>query len=78
MLVVLKKTYTIRVTIQEGNDEFWESLRGKCGADDVLSEVTIALANHGFAPSECYVHLERFEERGPTRAIGNDRMQLRL
>lgn len=64
MLIVLKKTYTIRVTIREGNDEFWDGLRGKSGCDDVVQEVRAALAEHGFAPDTgCHVSLERFEER---------------
>jgi len=65
MLIVLKKTYTIRVTIQEGNDEFWERLRGRSGADDVVAEVKTALEGCGFTEPECHVTLERFEERGP-------------
>jgi hypothetical protein len=66
MLVVLKKTYTISVTIQEGNDEFWESLRGKSGADEVVNEVKKALAGRGFQEGYgTHVRLERFEERAP-------------
>lgn len=63
MLVVLRKTYEISVTIQEGSDEFWESLRGKSGADDVVEEVRAALADRGYVQPNCYVRLTRFEER---------------
>lgn len=65
MMIALKKTYTIRVTIQEGNDEFWEDLRGKTGADLVVTEVKRCLAEHGFAEPECQVSLDKFEHRPP-------------
>lgn len=65
MLILLKKTYTITVTVQEGNDEFWEGLRGKSGCDQVVEEVASCLADHGFRQPECFVRLERFEERAP-------------
>ena len=64
MLTKLLKTYTISVTIQEGCDEFWDSLRNKSGCDEVVEEVKSCLASHGFTPPECYVRLEKFEERG--------------
>jgi hypothetical protein len=62
MLVILKKTYTIEVTIQEGSDEFWDSFRTKSGADDVLAMVKEALAEKNIS---ALVRLTRFEERGP-------------
>lgn len=66
MLVQMLKTYTISVTIQEGNDEFWESLAGKSGCDVVVDHVRQCLADHGFEPHNgCHVRLERFEERAP-------------
>ena len=64
MLIVLRKTYTISVTIQEGNDEFWEGLRGRSGADEVVQEVRDAIAERGFT-DRCFVRLEKFEERAP-------------
>lgn len=71
MLVHMLKTYTISVTIQEGSDEFWESLRGKSGGDEVVEQVREALADRGFAADTgCHVRLERFEEREP---LGNSR-----
>lgn len=63
---MMLKTYTISVTIQEGQDEFWENLQGRSGADEVTEEVRRCLAEHGFAPDTgCHVKLQRFEERGP-------------
>lgn len=63
MMAKLLKTYTITVTIQEGSDEFWESLRGKSGCDEVVDEVESCLAERGFAGSQCEVRLSSFEER---------------
>ncbi len=60
MLIILKKTYTITVTIQEGNDEFWESLAGKAGCDQVVSEVEAALEQAGFI--HLNVRLAKFSE----------------
>jgi hypothetical protein len=42
------KTYTIEITIEEGSDEFWESLNGKSGCDEVVDIVRDALADVGF------------------------------
>ena len=62
MFIILKKTYTISVTIQEGEDEFWQELRQKSGCDEVLAEVRQCLDKHGFtAASGCHIRLERFE-----------------
>jgi hypothetical protein len=66
MLIKMLKTYTISVTIQEGQDEFWEDLDGKSGCDEVVEEVRRCLAERGFAPDTgCSVRLERFEECPP-------------
>lgn len=59
----LLKTYTITVTIQEGNDEFWESIALKSGCDEVVEAIKDCLNDHGFG-AEAHVRLERFEERG--------------
>lgn len=42
------KRYTIQITIEEGNDEFWESLAGKTGCDDITEVVKECLATTGF------------------------------
>lgn len=65
MLMLLKKTYTISVTIQEGNDEFWNGFAGRSGADEVVEEVKKVLSDAGFQSPLCSVRLEKFEERGP-------------
>lgn len=65
MMIKMLKTYTISVTIQEGSDEFWESLRGKSGCDEVVQEVIDALAERGYRLPNTHIRLERFEERGP-------------
>ena len=67
MLIVLKKTYTIMVTVQEGNDEFWEKLRDRTGCDEVTAEIKTVLAEHGFAEPGCYVRLVKFGEEPPMR-----------
>jgi hypothetical protein len=66
MMIKLLKTYTISVTVQEGNDEFWASLGSKSGCDEVVNEVRQALAERGFQEGHgTHVRLERFEERSP-------------
>lgn len=68
MMIVLKKTYTIEVIIQEGNDEFWESLGKKTGADEVVAEIISAMIDKGFVGPGCEggsVRLVKFEERAP-------------
>jgi len=61
MMIPLLKTYTLRVTIQEGNDEFWEGLRGKTGADEIVKSIRDLLEEGGWWNSD--VRLERFEEK---------------
>lgn len=43
------KIYTIQVVIEEGNDEFWESLEGKTGCDEVVELVKDALDQFGLS-----------------------------
>lgn len=42
------KKYTLNITITEGQDEFWESIRGMSGCDKVVSAVITALTSQGF------------------------------
>lgn len=63
--MLLKKTYTISVTIQEGRDEFWDSFAGRSGCDEVVDAVKQALTDHGFVAPECAVRLDKFEKREP-------------
>jgi hypothetical protein len=66
MLIQKRRAYEFRVTIFEGNDEFWEEALkdGKVGADDVREMLLGMLANHGFIDKEnCQVLLDKFEWR---------------
>lgn len=67
MMIKLLKTYTLSVTIQEGNDEFWDQIRAQdtTGCDAVVGTIRDALSAHGFDIPGCHVRLERFEERLP-------------
>lgn len=62
MVIKMLKTYTISIIIQEGEDEFWEGLRGKSGCDEVVEDVREALAAAGY--TDCHVRLHKYEERG--------------
>jgi hypothetical protein len=56
------KTYTLEVTVSEGNDEFWESISGS-GCDEVTEAIQMALSSHGFYEPKCTVILKRFEQQ---------------
>lgn len=43
----MSKTYTFELVVHEGNDEFWESLEHKCGADEVKEMLLSALSSVG-------------------------------
>lgn len=75
MMLKLLKTYTLSVTIQEGDDEFWDDVRkqGLTGCDAILGTVKDALAAHGFDIPGCHVRLERFEERGPLGPVSSQK-----
>ena len=60
MMIVLRKTYEITVTISEGSDEFWESISNKTGCDEVVEEVRQALHERGFQGLDCAVKLSKF------------------
>ncbi len=59
---MLKKTYTVELTIQEGDDEFWEALQGRSGCDEVVEEVRRILTDTGFSYPVCRVRLTGFSE----------------
>ena len=52
------KRYTVRVVIEEGSDEFWESLEGKTGCDEVVGMIRDALKDAQLC--ECTVTLAKF------------------
>lgn len=57
------KIYTFEVIIEEGSDEFWESIQNVSGVEEVKQEVKTALAHAGFmAGYGCDVNLVKFEE----------------
>ena len=42
------KRYVIQVTVTEGNDHFWDSIKDKTGCDEVLEAITGCLATEGW------------------------------
>jgi hypothetical protein len=62
MLMKMLKTYTITVVVQEGNDEFWESLEAKTGCDEVVDQIRESLEDHGWRPQ---VTLTSFNHEPP-------------
>lgn len=42
------RRYEFKVVIFEGSDEFWESIKGKSGCDEVKDLVLDALGSMGF------------------------------
>lgn len=44
------KKYTFEITVQEGNDEFWEQIAeaGKSGCDEVREEIKDLIESGGF------------------------------
>lgn len=57
------KRYMFQVIVDEGCDEFWESLKGKSGCDEVTEMLCGALEANGFdlsAYGDCSVTLLSF------------------
>lgn len=62
------KRYTLQLVIEEGSDEFWESIKGS-GADEVVELVEDALFAVGFVGGEnCRLKMIKFEDE-PEEAI---------
>lgn len=56
------KTYTLSLQINEGNDEFWEGLKGKTGCDEVVQLLNSMLIEYGFYPDNSDLKLIKFED----------------
>ena len=54
------RKYTFEIVVEEGNDEFWESLKGS-GCDEVQAVVAEALESNGFMPENTTVRLVTFQ-----------------
>lgn len=62
------KRYTFELTVEEGNDEFWENIKGKTGCDEVREEVKMLIEQGGyyFCDGEyknCELTLKHFEDK---------------
>ncbi len=55
------KTYSFELIIREGNDEFWESLEGKSGCDEISDLLRSMLWEFGFNESNSKLSLVKFE-----------------
>ena len=57
------KQYTLKVIINEGRDEFWETIPSdNSGCDDVLTAIRGCLSDHGFMHGEnCSVTMSEFK-----------------
>ena len=58
------RRYVVQVIIEEGNDEFWESLEeeNKTGCDEILQMAKEMLYENGFHDAE--VRLVEFTDKG--------------
>lgn len=56
------KRFTFEIVIEEGNDEFWESITagGKSGCDEVLEMVKNDLWQQGLDEQNCSIKLVKF------------------
>lgn len=59
--------YIIEVTIEDGNDEFWDEIRSseKTGCDEVVEAVKMSLGNSGFFVDDGQVRLKTFINDDP-------------
>jgi len=67
MMMMLKKTYTLVVTVQDNSDEFWEAIQksGKTGCDEVMDAVREALYEKGLIFDDHQVSLMKFSQEPP-------------
>jgi hypothetical protein len=57
------KIYTFKLVIKEGYDEFWESLEGKSGTDEVTEAIKDCLEVQGWIDDKDTLKLEKFEDK---------------
>ncbi len=55
------KTYTFKLVIREGNDEFWEGLKGT-GCDEVHEAIKACLQGQGWLVEDDELTLTKFED----------------
>ena len=56
------KRYTFTLMIDEGNDEFWESIENVSGCDQLTSLLQLALHDYGFNEDSTKLELVRFQK----------------
>ena len=57
------KTYTFEVIVREGDDEFWENIKGT-GCDEVFTLLDNLLFNGGFSyGDDCGLKLVKYEDK---------------
>lgn len=58
------KTYTFKLVIKEGSDEFWERLEGITGCDTVLDALKKCLDSQGWLNNGSQLTIQKFEDNG--------------
>lgn len=57
------KHYEFKLVIEEGTDEFWESIEDKTGCDEVKELLLAMLAEYGFYDDNSRLTLTKFLEK---------------
>ncbi len=55
------RQYIFKLTINEGNDEFWESIDGT-GYDVIKTAILLTLEDAGFIPEHCTLTLKKYQD----------------
>lgn len=63
------KRYVFELVILESRDDFWDSIAGKAGCDEVKEAIATTLDDHGWlADGECgTLTLKSFSDSGPEK-----------